>query len=187
MDKSKDSIFIHPTAEVQSTQIGLGSTIWQFVVILQNAQIGSNCNINAQVFIENDVLIGNDVTVKSGVQLWDGVRLKDKVFVGPNATFTNDLIPRSKQYPEFFPKTIVEEGASIGANSTILAGLTIGKFAMIGAGSVLTKNAPAFSLWYGNPAKQQGFVTREGTILDMNLVSSDGIQYSFEGNEPVKM
>lgn len=145
---------IHPLADVHSTNVGEGTTIWQFVVILGNASIGTNCNINCHCFIENDVVIGNNVTIKSGVYLWDGLRIEDDVFIGPNATFVNDHFPRSKKYPEKFDKTIVRKGASIGANATILSGITVGERAMIGAGSVVTKNVPADTVWYGNPARQ---------------------------------
>jgi len=147
------AIRIHPTAEVQTAQIGEETIIWQYCVILKRAQIGSNCNINYNVFIENDVKIGNNVTIKSGVQIWDGVIIEDDVFVGPNVTFTNDKYPRSKQYPEQFTQTIIREGASIGAGSVLLCGLIIGKNAMIGAGSVVTKNVPDNELWFGNPAR----------------------------------
>lgn len=158
---------IHPTAEVQSKNIGEGTLIWQFCVVLKNASIGKNCNINCNVFIENDVIIGNNVTIKPGVQIWDGLRIEDDVFIGPNATFTNDLLPRSKQYPDKFIETHIRKGASIGANATILAGVKIGEYAMIGAGSVVTKNVPAFTLWYGNPAKHMGYVTKEGKGLSL--------------------
>jgi len=144
---------IHPSSEVQSKNIGVDTVIWQFCVILKNAIIGNNCNINFNVFIENDVVIGNNVTVKSGVQLWDGMIVEDNVFIGPNVTFTNDKFPRSKQHPDMFQKTIVKKGASIGAGSVILCGIQIGENAMIGAGSVVTKNVPANELWIGNPAK----------------------------------
>ncbi len=144
---------IHPTADVQSTNIGDDTSIWQFCVVLKDAVIGKNCNINCQVLIENDVKIGDNVTIKPGVQIWDGVTLEDNVFIGPNVTFTNDLMPRSKIYPESFEKTLVRKGASIGANATIIAGNTIGENAMIGAGSVVTKDVPANEIWMGNPAK----------------------------------
>jgi acetyltransferase-like isoleucine patch superfamily enzyme len=144
---------LHPLADVKSKQIGEGTFIWQFCVIFENARIGSNCNICANVLIENDVVIGNNVTIKSGVQLWDGVRIEDNVFIGPNATFTNDLIPRSKVYPEQFLQTVIKAGASIGANATILPGITIGENAMVGAGSVVTKDIPAGMVVIGNPAK----------------------------------
>lgn len=145
--------YIHPLADVQSKDIGEGTRVWQFCVIFAQAKIGANCNICAQVLIENDVIVGNNVTVKSGVQLWDGVRIEDNVFIGPNVTFTNDLFPRSKVYPEQFPQTIVKAGASIGANATILPGITIGENAMIGAGAVVTKDVSAGTVVIGNPAK----------------------------------
>lgn len=145
-------VMIHPTADVQTKKIGSGTNVWQFCVVLKNAVIGEDCNICANVFIENDVTVGDNVTVKSGVQLWDGVTLEDNVFIGPNVTFTNDLFPRSKVYPGKFARTIIKKGASVGANSTILAGVTIGENAMIGAGSVVTHDVPANEVWLGNPA-----------------------------------
>ena len=159
---------IHPLSDVKTDNIGENTNVWQFCVILPNAKIGTDCNICANVLIENDVQIGNRVTVKSGVQLWDGVSVEDDVFIGPNVTFTNDLVPRSKQYPLSFQKTIIKKGASIGANSTIIAGHTIGEYAFIGAGSVITKDVPPYTVWYGNPARQKGYITKEGVILDMN-------------------
>jgi acetyltransferase-like isoleucine patch superfamily enzyme len=160
---------IHSTAEVQSTNIGEGTLIWQYCVILKNAVIGKNCNINFNVFIENDVVIGDNVTIKSGVQLWDGLRIGDNVFIGPNVTFTNDLVPRSKQYPEKFLTTEIQEGASIGANSTIIGGVTIGRFALVGAASLVTKSIPDYTLYYGNPAKFQAYVCKCGNKLDDTL------------------
>lgn len=144
---------IHHLADVQSKNIGEGTRVWQFCVILSGAVIGKNCNLNCHVFIENDVIIGNNVTIKPCVQIWDGITIEDNVFIGPNATFTNDLKPRSKQYPKIFLRTVVKVGASIGANATILPGITIGENAMIGAGSVVLKDVPANTLWVGNPAK----------------------------------
>lgn len=143
----------HELSDIQSKSIGKSTNIWQFCVILPNAIIGENCNICANVLIENDVKIGNNVTIKSGVQLWDGIEIEDNVFIGPNVTFTNDKYPRSKEYPEEFQKTIIKKGASIGAGSVILGGITIGEKSMIGAGSVVTKNVPNGELWLGNPAK----------------------------------
>lgn len=168
---------IHPLSDVQSTRIGQGTHVWQYCVILPGAEIGADCNICAQVLIENDVRIGDRVTVKSGVQLWDGVTLEDDVFVGPNVTFTNDLVPRSKVYPERFARTTVKKGASLGANATIVAGHTIGEHALVGAGSVVTRDIPAHTVWYGNPARQQGYVTRDGIILDMDKCDKAGKHY----------
>mgnify|MGYP000674351947 FL=1 len=157
-------IRIHPSSEVLSQQIGNDTYIWQYCIILPGAEIGSNCNICANVLIENDVKLGNNVTVKSGVQLWDGVTLEDNVFIGPNVTFTNDKVPRSKMYPDLFLKTLIKKGASIGANSTIVAGHTIGEYAFVGAGSVVTKDIPANVIAAGNPCR----VIREITEADRN-------------------
>jgi acetyltransferase-like isoleucine patch superfamily enzyme len=148
---------IHPQSDIQASAIGTGTRIWQFAVVLQNAQIGQDCNICSHCLIENDVIIGDRVTVKSGVQLWDGVRLEDDVFVGPNVTFTNDKLPRSKKYPETFDKTIVKAGASVGGGAVILSGLTIGANAMVGAGAVVTKSVPDGAIVVGNPARIIGF------------------------------
>jgi acetyltransferase-like isoleucine patch superfamily enzyme len=141
-------------SDVQSENIGIGTSIWQFCVILPGAQIGAECNICSHCLIENGVIVGNRVTVKCGVQLWDGLRVEDDVFIGPNVTFTNDLHPRSKQYPDEFPETIIRRGASIGANATILPGIEIGEGAMIGAGSVVTKSVAPGVTVVGNPAKE---------------------------------
>nr|ELR5057344.1 N-acetyltransferase [Providencia rettgeri]ELR5086940.1 N-acetyltransferase [Providencia rettgeri] len=146
-------MFIHPLSDVQSQSIGENTRIWQFSVILKDAQIGSNCNICAHTLVENDVIIGDNVTVKSGVYIWDGIRIEDNVFIGPCVTFANDKYPRSKQYPEQFPITTIKKGASIGANATILPDITLGENCMVGAGSVVTKDVPENALVVGNPAR----------------------------------
>jgi UDP-2-acetamido-3-amino-2,3-dideoxy-glucuronate N-acetyltransferase len=143
---------IHPLADVRSLNIGKDTRVWQFSVIFENARIGENCNICAHTLIENDVVVGNNVTMKSGVFLWDGTRVEDDVFIGPNATFTNDVMPRSKIYPDVFNGIILKKGASIGANATILPGITIGCKAMVGAGAVVTKDVPDYAVVVGNPA-----------------------------------
>ena len=153
MTPNAQGALIHPLSDVQSSHIGDGTRVWQFVVVLAGARIGRDCNINAHCLIENDVLLGDRVTVKSGVQLWDGVTVEDDVFIGPNATFTNDRFPRSKVYPDAFEKTRICKGASIGANATIVCGVTIGEGALIGAGSVVTRDVPAGQTWVGNPAR----------------------------------
>ena len=150
--------FVHPQALCESPHLGAGTRIWAFAHVLPWARIGADCNVCDHVFIENDVLVGDRVTIKCGVQLWDGVRLEDDVFVGPNATFTNDIFPRSKQYPQAFAHTEVRRGASIGANATILPGVTIGSRAMVGAGAVVTRNVPPNAVVVGNPAKIVGYV-----------------------------
>ena len=142
---------IHPLSDCKAN-IPASTNIWQFCIVFPDAKIGDNCNICANVLIENDVSVGNNVTVKSGVQLWDGITVEDDVFIGPNATFTNDFFPRSKNPDWKLSKTVIKKGASIGANTTILCGVTIGEKAMIGAGSVVTKDVPDGELWVGNPA-----------------------------------
>lgn len=146
------SFFKHEQALVESNKIGDNTRIWAFTHVLAGVIIGNDCNICDHVFIENDVVIGDRVTIKCGVQIWDGLRIEDDVFIGPNATFTNDLFPRSKM-PFELKKTIVKRGATIGANATIMAGIIIGEDSMIGAGSVVTNNIPDRSLYVGNPAR----------------------------------
>lgn len=148
-------IKIHPLSDVQSKNIGEGTMIWQFCVVLEKAVIGKNCNINFNVFIENQVVIGDNVTIKPGVQIWDGMTIEDNVFIGPNVTFTNDKNPKSKNKDFQLLETVVKSGASIGANATILPGITIFENAVIGAGSVVTKDVPAGETWFGNPAKKK--------------------------------
>lgn len=144
---------IHPLSDVKSINIGTATRVWQFSVIFEKAQIGNNCNICAHTLIENDVIIGNDVTIKSGVFIWDGARIEDNVFIGPNVTFTNDPYPRSKEYPPAFLGITIKRNASVGANATLLPGITIGEYAMVGAGAVVTKDVPARAVVVGNPAK----------------------------------
>jgi acetyltransferase-like isoleucine patch superfamily enzyme/dTDP-4-dehydrorhamnose 3,5-epimerase-like enzyme len=151
-DHDTADFFVHPQSLCETKQIGKGTRIWAFAHILPGAQIGEECNICDCVFIENDVVIGNRVTIKNGVQLWDGIKAEDDVFIGPNATFTNDRFPRSKEYPETFERTLIQRGASIGANATILPGINIGQQAMIGAGAVVTQSVPPYAIVAGNPA-----------------------------------
>ncbi len=149
---------IHPSSYVGSKEIGLNTRVWQFVVILPGAAIGVDCNICSHCFIENDVVIGDRVTVKSGVQLWDGIRLASDVFIGPNATFTNDKFPRSRHYNAERKTTYIDEAASIGANATILPGIRIGARSMVGAGAVVTRSVPPNAIVVGNPARIVGYV-----------------------------
>lgn len=153
------AFFAHPNAIVESEKIGKDTRIWAFVHVLPQAVIGMDCNLCDHVFVENDVIVGDRVTIKSGVQLWDGVRLEDDVFIGPNVTFTNDPFPRSKQYPQEYLKTVVERGASVGANATLLPGVRVGRNAMVGAGAVVTKDVPPNSIVVGNPARIVNYVT----------------------------
>lgn len=156
---------IHPLADVQSATIGERTRVWQFSVILSGAQVGADCNICSHCFIENDVIIGNRVTVKSGVQLWNGLRVGDDVFVGPNATFTNDRHPRSGNRSFELLITTLADGCSIGAGAVILPGVCIGRAAIVGAGAVVTKDVPDGATVVGNPAR----ITNGGSGANMRL------------------
>ena len=163
-----DRVFIQPQALVESKNVGPRTRIWAFAHVLEGARLGCDCNICDFVFIENDVIIGDEVTIKSGVYIWDGVRIEDRVFVGPNVTFTNDIYPRSKAHLDSHPKTVIREGASLGANSVLVAGIVVGRYAMIGVGSVVTKNVGDFELLYGNPARRRGYVCKCSRKLDFD-------------------
>ena len=163
-DSDAVNLFVHPSALCESKHIGPNTRIWAFAHILPGARIGEECNICDNVFIENDVVIGDRVTIKNGVQLWDGIEVEDDVFIGPNATFTNDRFPRSKQSPETFARTLVHKGASIGGSATILLGKTIGQQALIRAGAVVTHSVPPNAIVAGNPARIIGYVEANGPI-----------------------
>jgi UDP-2-acetamido-3-amino-2,3-dideoxy-glucuronate N-acetyltransferase len=149
--------YIHPTADVQTVHIGDGTRIWQYVIALPGAIVGRECNVCAYVFLENDVTVGNRVTIKSGVQLWDGIVIEDDVFIGPNVSFTNDKFPRSKIPRQSLPRIQIQQGASLGAGSVILPGVTIGRYAMVGAGAIVTSSVPSFAIVKGNPARITGY------------------------------
>jgi len=169
--------FVHPQGICESTHIGARTRVWAFSHVLPGAVIGEDVNINDHVFVENDVVIGDRVTLKSGVQVWDGIRLGDDVFIGPNATFTNDPFPRSKQYPESFTKTVIEDGASVGGGAVVLPGVRVGRRAMIGAGAVVTKDVPPYAIVVGNPARIIGYAETETPTSARNDSSTnpDGI------------
>jgi UDP-2-acetamido-3-amino-2,3-dideoxy-glucuronate N-acetyltransferase len=162
--------FKHETALVESPHIGEGTRVWAFAHILAGARLGADCNICDHTFIENDVVLGDRVTVKCGVQLWDGLRAEDDVFIGPNATFTNDKWPRSKHFHEKYPTTLLRKGSSVGANATILPGITVGDNAMVGAGSVVTHNVPPHAKVVGSPARIVGYVDVIGETPQPELV-----------------
>ena len=173
--------FIHPLADVRSTRIGVRTRIWQFCVVLEGAEIGTDCNICSHVYIENDVRVGDRATVKCGVQLWDGLHLGSDVHIGPNATFTNDKLPRSQQGASntfIAIRTTIASYASIGANATILPGLTIGRGAMVGAGAVVTRDVPSHALVVGNPATFLRWVCRCGGRLDGLVCCTCGRRYA---------
>jgi len=182
--------YIHPSAIIEkNVTIGENTRVWAFVHILPEVVIGNDCNICDHVFIENGVRIGNNATIKSGIYLWTGVTLEDNVFLGPNVVFTNDKKPRSKKYSDEFLKTLVRKGASIGANATILPDLTIGRYAMIGAGTVVTKIVPDFGLILGNPGKLEGWVCHCGNRLNFTHDFSEcdcGETFTLLENEYIK-
>jgi UDP-2-acetamido-3-amino-2,3-dideoxy-glucuronate N-acetyltransferase len=165
--------FIHHLALCESANIGSGTRVWAFAHILPGAVVGADCNVCDHVFIENDVVIGDRVTIKSGVQLWDGLRIGDDVFVGPNATFSNDKYPRSKQYQAKVEETHIGRAASIGAGAVILPGLRIGSKAMVGAGAVVTHDVPAKAIVSGNPARIVGYVDTKPHHSDSVAAASD--------------
>jgi acetyltransferase-like isoleucine patch superfamily enzyme len=144
--------FIHDKALVECDSIGPGTRIWAFAHVTAGAVIGADCNVCDHTYIEGDVIVGDRVTLKSGVYLWEGLRIEDDVFIGPQATFTNDMMPRSRQ-PFELRSTTVRRGASIGAGAVILPGVTVGEGAMVGAGAVVTKDVPPHSIVVGNPAR----------------------------------
>jgi UDP-2-acetamido-3-amino-2,3-dideoxy-glucuronate N-acetyltransferase len=165
--------FVHPDGRVETTEIGPGTRIWAFAHVLAGARIGADCNICDHTFIEGGAVIGDRVTVKCGVQLWDGVELEDDVFVGPNATFTNDPFPRSRRHPAAYARTRVRKGASIGASATILPGITIGSYAMVGAGAVVTRDVPPRAIVTGNPARVTGYVDGSGQSSTARIRTRD--------------
>lgn len=173
--------FVHPNALVESDNIGKDTRIWAFAHVLKDVQIGEDCNLCDYVFVESGVTIGNRVTIKNGISLWEGLIVEDDVFLGPNAVFTNDMFPRSKRHSGDFLTTILKKGASVGANATILCGITLGKYCLVGAGSVVTKSVPDFALVTGNPGRFRYWVGKTGERLNFDTNSeaedSDGNKY----------
>lgn len=190
MDDKTLDVKIHPLADVQTSAIGKGTVIWQFAIILKGAVIGENCNINCHTFIENDVIIGNNVTVKSGTYIWDAIRIEDDVFLGPNVVFATDPTPRSKKRV-IYPITTIKKGASLGSNTTVLPGITIGRYAMTGAGSLITKDVPDYALVYGFPARRHAWIDETGKKLKQGesgmWVSDSGGLFKEVDNAMVKL
>lgn len=157
-----ESVFVHPLAIVESTHIGNHTRVWGFAHVMKDARIGENCNLGEHVFIEGGAVLGNRVTVKNGISIWDKVEIEDDVFVGPSAVFTNDLRPRSfiKRGRDQFLPTKVKTGATIGAGAVIVCGVTVGRYAFIAAGAVVTKDIPDYGLVKGNPARLSGYICK---------------------------
>ncbi|MFI5144615.1 MAG: acyltransferase [Ignavibacteria bacterium] len=174
------NFFVHPNAICESDSIGKDTRIWAFAHVLKNVKIGEDCNLCDYVFIEEGVTIGNRVTIKNGISVWNGVTIEDDVFLGPNCVLTNDIFPRSKGYHKENVKTLIKEGASIGANATIICGLTVGRYCMIGAGAVVTKDVPDYALVLGNPARFKYWIskTAEKLNFDKNNQATD-----YKGNK----
>ncbi|MBI4381951.1 MAG: N-acetyltransferase [candidate division NC10 bacterium] len=184
------SVQIHKCALVEDCDIGEGTRVWAFTHVMRKARVGARCNLGEGVFVEEGAVIGNDCTIKNGVALWDGVRLGNKVFVGPNAVFTNVLRPRAgRRTPKsHFLPTVVEDGATIGANATILCGVTIGSYAFVALGSVVLRNVPPYSLVGGNPARFSGWVCQCASRLEQNLACAEcGLRYQESDNGLVRI
>jgi acetyltransferase-like isoleucine patch superfamily enzyme len=186
---SPNNLIVHSSSIVDTNQVGANTRIWAFVHILNGAKIGEECNVCDHVFIESDVVVGNFVTIKSGVYIWNGVTIEDHVFVGPNVSFTNDIYPRSQAYLQKHPQTRIKKGASIGAGSVLIAGIKIGCFAMVGAGSVVTNDVSDYELVMGNPARVHGYICecakklKSGSNKELNCscgltykITSKGVQ-----------
>jgi len=184
----KNRYYKHPNAIVESRNIGDKTRIWAFSHICKGVYVGKDCNIGEHSYVESGVKIGNKVTIKNGVSLWEGVIVEDEVFIGPNAVFTNDLLPRSKK-PYKIGKTILKKGSTIGANSTIICGVIIGNYAMVGAGAIVTKNVSDYELVYGVPAVFKGYVCECGKELKITRKQSTcncGLKYFLRNNKIIK-
>jgi len=167
---SNSSFFVHPQAIVDTADVGSGTRIWAFSHVMKNVRLGANCNVGEHCYLESGVVVGNDVVIKNGVALWEGVTIEDRAFLGPNCVFTNDLYPRSKVVNNRI-RTVVREGAAIGANATIVCGHEIGRYSLVGAGSVVTHDVPDFAIVTGNPGRIRGYVCRCGEKISF---STDG-------------
>jgi UDP-2-acetamido-3-amino-2,3-dideoxy-glucuronate N-acetyltransferase len=170
-----DDVFVHPQGLCESQTVGPGTRVWAFAHVMPGAVVGADCNICEQCFVEGGATLGNNVTVKNGVQLWDKVQIDDDVFIGPNATFTNDLRPRAflKRSSEELLPTRVSRGATIGANATVVCGVTIGEFAFIAAGAVVRSDVPDHAFMAGNPAVAKGWVCTCGHRLPASLTCDE--------------
>lgn len=183
------NFYAHPHALVESEEIGVDTRIWAFAHVMPGARIGKHCNLGDHVFVETGAVLGNNVTVKNGVSIWDGVTAENKVFIGPNVVFTNDRNPRVgvKKGREQFLATLICEGASLGANVTVVCGITIGQYAFAGAGAVLTKDVPDHAIVVGNPAHQIGYMCECGNKLSTDLSCSCGLHFAKENGKIVRV
>ncbi len=174
--------FAHPNSLVESENIGANTRIWAFAVVQKNVIIGEDCNLCNGVYVENGVSIGNRVTIKNGISLWEGLKIEDDVFLGPHAVFTNDKFPRSKMHLGNFLSTEIKMGASVGANSTVLCGITLGKYCLIGAGSVVTKSVPDFAVVAGNPARFKYWISKnsEKLVFNNNGIANDSLNNKYK-------
>jgi UDP-2-acetamido-3-amino-2,3-dideoxy-glucuronate N-acetyltransferase len=175
-DNTAKRFFQHPQALVESDEIGCNSRVWAFAHIMKGARIGENCNIGEHTYVECGVRLGNNVTVKNGVALWTGVSVEDDVFLGPYCVFTNDPNPRAyiKKVADSLLPTLVRSNATIGANATVLCGITIGRYAFVGAGAVVLRSVPDFALIVGNPGRQTGWMCRCAHKLDFPISAPTG-------------
>ena len=185
MDDRKSDVFVHPQGLCESREVGAGTRIWAFAHVMEGARVGRDCNVGDHSFIESGAVVGSGVVVKNGVSIWDKVSIEDEVFLGPNMVFTNDRVPRAalETPPEELLPTLVRRGASIGANATVLCGVTIGEGALVGAGSVVLRDVPAFALVVGNPARRIGWICRCGERLGDSLTCACGLRYRLRSEE----
>jgi UDP-2-acetamido-3-amino-2,3-dideoxy-glucuronate N-acetyltransferase len=174
--------YAHPHALVQSQEIGSGTRIWAFAHVMEGARVGAGCNLGDHAFVESGAKLGDNVTVKNGVSIWDGVTVEDNVFIGPNVAFTNDRNPRAaiKKGREQLLPTILREGASLGANVTVVCGITVGRYAFAGAGAVLTHDVADYEMVVGNPARPVSYVCECGEKLLDDFTCACGLRYAKE-------
>src|SRR5262245_56389531 len=185
-----EETFIHERALVETDEIGTGTRVWAFAQVMSGARVGAGCNICGHAFIEQGAVVGDRVTVKNSVQVWDGVTIEDDVFLGPNATFTNDLTPRAriKKSSEQLLRTVVRRGATIGANATVLCGITIGEFGFVAAGAVVTRDVVPYALVVGNPGRRVGWACQCGGRLPDDLrCRSCGRRYRQTASESIAL
>lgn len=183
------NFYAHPQALVESEEIGADTRIWAFAHVMQGARVGQRCNVGDHAFVESGAVLGDNVTVKNGVSIWDGVTAEDNVFIGPNVVFTNDRNPRAnvKKTREQFLRTNILQGASLGANVTVLCGITVGRYAFAGAGTVLTKDVPDYAVVVGNPGRHVGYMCECGERMSSDLTCPCGLKFAKEGGQVVRV